>query len=153
MNRTRKYPQPKKWIPKNKNKYKGDPYNIISRSSWETKVFNWMDSNSSVLEWHSEELFIYYLSPVDSKYHRYFVDIYAKIKVDENTTKIYLIEIKPENQTKPPQLKKNISKSYINEVCTWGVNSAKWKAAREYCKDRGWEFKILTEKELFGGKS
>ena len=29
---------------------------------------------------------------------------------------------------------------------TFGVNQAKWKAAREYCKDRNMEFLILTEK-------
>ena len=27
-------------------------------------------------------------------------------------------------------------------------NQAKWKAAKEFCKDRLWEFKIITEKEL-----
>ena len=27
-------------------------------------------------------------------------------------------------------------------------NQAKWKAAREFCMDNGWEFKIMTEKEL-----
>lgn len=31
---------------------------------------------------------------------------------------------------------------------TWGVNEAKWKAAEEYCKDRGWKFIIMTEHEL-----
>jgi hypothetical protein len=152
MIKNRRYPEPKPWYPKNKNKYKGDPYKIISRSSWETKVFSWMDTNPNVLEWHSEELFIYYLSPVDSKYHRYFVDIYAKIKISENVVKTYLIEIKPEAQTKPPKLKKNLNKTYINEVCTWGINSSKWQAAEKYCRDRDWEFKILTEKEIFGKK-
>ena len=39
-------------------------------------------------------------------------------------------------------------KQYITEVTTWGVNQAKWKAATEYCLDRGWEFKILTEDDL-----
>jgi hypothetical protein len=33
---------------------------------------------------------------------------------------------------------------------TWGVNEAKWKAAQEYCLDRGWVFQIMTEKQLFG---
>jgi hypothetical protein len=33
-------------------------------------------------------------------------------------------------------------------VQTWGVNDAKWKAARIYAKQRGLEFIILTEKEL-----
>jgi hypothetical protein len=31
---------------------------------------------------------------------------------------------------------------------TWGVNEAKWKAATAYCEERGWKFKIFTEKEL-----
>ena len=39
-------------------------------------------------------------------------------------------------------------KKYINEVVTWSVNKAKWKAATEFCLDRQWEFKIITEKEL-----
>jgi len=28
------------------------------------------------------------------------------------------------------------------------VNQAKWKAATEYAKDRNWEFKIITDKDL-----
>ena len=32
---------------------------------------------------------------------------------------------------------------------TYGVNEAKWKAAREFCQDKGWEFRIITEAELF----
>jgi hypothetical protein len=30
----------------------------------------------------------------------------------------------------------------------YGKNQAKWKAAREYCADRGWNFQIMTEKQL-----
>ena len=33
-----------------------------------------------------------------------------------------------------------------------GINEAKWKAANEYCKDRGWTFQILTEDHLFTNK-
>ena len=43
---------------------------------------------------------------------------------------------------------KKVTKKFINEVATWGVNEAKFKAAREFCADRGWGFEILTEKEL-----
>jgi len=61
-----------------------------------------------------------------------------------------LIEVKPFKQTQPPTIteSKKKSRKYVNEVMTWGVNSAKWKAAREYCKDRGFEFIIMTENEL-----
>jgi hypothetical protein len=60
-----------------------------------------------------------------------------------------LVEVKPEKQTKPPEKRKKVTKGYITEIATWGVNEAKWKAAREYCADRSWEFKIVTENELF----
>ena len=66
-----------------------------------------------------------------------------------------VIEVKPKAQTKPPDVKnKNktptgrISRRYLREVKTWGVNEAKWKAAKEFCEDRKWDFKIMTEKEL-----
>ena len=43
------------YYPKNPNKYVGDVDNIVYRSSWELRVFKWMDDNPSVLEWASEE--------------------------------------------------------------------------------------------------
>jgi hypothetical protein len=59
-----------------------------------------------------------------------------------------LIEIKPYNQSIEPKVKTRITKQYITEVCTYAINQAKWKAAREFCLDRQWEFKVLTEKDL-----
>ena len=59
-----------------------------------------------------------------------------------------VIEVKPERQTLAPEKKKRVTKQYINEVVTYGINTAKWKAAEEFCLDRGWEFKIITEKHL-----
>ena len=134
--------------PKNPKKYVGDVSNIWYRSLWERKTMVWLDEHVSVLEWSSEELIIPYLSPLDNKYHRYFPDFVAKVKTKEGNIVKYVIEIKPASQTKPPERKKKVTKRFINEVATWGVNEAKWKAAGEFCADRGWEFKILTEKEL-----
>jgi len=136
------------YVPKNPSKYRGNASNIVYRSSWELRVFKWMDDNQSVLEWASEECVIPYKSPVDQKMHRYFPDIWAKVKGMDGRTKTYLIEIKPEAQANEPKIKKKITKQYITEVCTYAINSAKWKAAREYCIDRKWEFKVLTEKDL-----
>jgi methionine synthase I (cobalamin-dependent) len=59
-----------------------------------------------------------------------------------------LLEVKPKKETTEPTKKKRITKQYITEVTTWGKNQAKWKAAEEYCLDRGWQFKLITEKEL-----
>ncbi len=144
------YPKPRKWIPKNPEKYKGDYTNIVARSSWEVKCFNYMDRNPEVIEWSSEEFIIPYKSPVDGKLHRYFPDIIAKMRSSDGRIKTYMIEIKPFYQTQEPQMKKRITKQYINEVCTYGVNTAKWKAAKIFCTQKGWEFLILTEKQLFG---
>lgn len=109
-----------------------------------------LDSDPNVLKWSSEEHIIWYRSPKDGKPHRYFPDFVYTTK-ENGKNKIYMIEIKPYKQTIPPVIteSKKKTKKYINEVVLWGVNSSKWKAARDFCKSRGWEFKIITEKELF----
>ena len=137
-----------KYYPSFPRKYKGDPTNIIYRSLWERKFMVYCDKNTSILEWGSEEIALPYISPHDSRVHRYFPDFY--IKVQENTGKIkrYLIEVKPLNQTTKPKKPKRQTKGYIREAFEYARNQAKWKAAREYCADRMWEFKVITEKEL-----
>lgn len=134
--------------PRNPQKYIGDHTNIVYRSSWECKVMTWLDLNPDILSWASEELIVPYKSPADNRFHRYFPDFLVKLRTKEGKMKTMLIEVKPKKQTKPPEQKKRITKQYINEVTTWGVNQAKWKAAEEYCLDRGWEFKIITEDHL-----
>ena len=134
--------------PKNPQKYIGDHTNIVYRSSWEVKVMDWLDRNPDILSWASEELIIPYKSPVDNRLHRYFPDFLVKMRTGEGKLKTMLLEVKPKKQTQEPEQKKRITKQYINEVTTWGVNQAKWKAATEYCSDRGWEFMLITEDHL-----
>ena len=132
-----------KYRPTFPRKYKGDYHNIIYRSSWEYKFMVWCDRSSSVTEWGSEEIVIPYISPADGRRHRYFPDFYVKIG-----RKKYMVEVKPLRQTKQPKKQKRQTKAYITEVVTYAINQAKWEAAKEYCKDRGWEFMLITEKEL-----
>lgn len=132
-----------RFIPKNPQKYLGDYKNIIYRSSWECRVMDWLDKNPDVISWASEEVVVPYISPVDNRPHRYFPDFIVKTR-----TKTMMLEIKPAKQAKPPEPRQRVTKQYIQEVATWGVNQAKWKAANEYCLDRGWEFKVLTEDHL-----
>ena len=106
------------------------------------------DKNTNELEWGSEEIALPYRSPVDNKIHRYFPDFYIKVRESTGQIKKYLIEVKPFKQTVEPQVKKRKTKGYIYEVYEYARNQAKWKAAREFCKDRLWEFKVLTENEL-----
>lgn len=134
--------------PKNPQKYKGNPTEIVYRSSWECRVMNYLDNNSSVIQWSSEEIVIPYLSPIDRKVHRYFPDFYIKVKDRNGNIKEMIWEIKPKKQSIQPKKQSRVTQKYINEVVTWGINEAKWKAAQEYCLDRGWQFKVLTEEDI-----
>lgn len=132
----------------NPTKYKGDVTTVIYRSLWELRFMKWCDQSPSIIEWGSETIIIPYISPVDKKVHRYFVDFYVKVQSKNNTTEKYLIEIKPEKFTKPPAIPKKKTKQFIDEVFQYGVNEAKWKAAFEFCTDRNMKFMVLTEKDL-----
>ena len=137
-----------KYYPSYPRKYKGDPTNIIYRSLWERKFMVYCDKNENILEWASEEIAIPYRSPIDNRVHRYFPDFYMKVKERGGKVKRYVIEVKPAKQTKPPVKPKRQTKGYIREAYEYAKNQAKWKMAREFCADRQWEFKVVTEKEL-----
>jgi hypothetical protein len=137
-----------KFKPNHPKKYIGNPTNIIYRSLWERRFMVFCDHNSSVLEWGSEEVIVPYRSPIDGKFHRYYVDFIVKLKNKKGTSETLLIEVKPKKQCKPPKIPKRKTRRFLNEVKTWGVNSAKWEAAKEYSENRGWKFKILTEDTL-----
>jgi hypothetical protein len=109
---------------------------------------NWLDKNPDIISWASEEINIPYKSPVDGRWHRYFPDFLVKVRTKDGKLRTMMLEIKPKHQTKEPEKQKRITKKYINEVTTYGINQAKWKAAEEYCLDRSWEFKVLTEEHL-----
>ena len=139
-----------KFKPTNPQKYKGDPTGIVYRSLWELKFMKYCDLNENILEWGSEELALPYLSPLDNKIHRYFPDFYIKVKESSGKIKKYIIEVKPKKQTIEPIPQKKKTKGYIYEVMEYAKNQAKWKAAKEFCEDRQWIFKVITEDELFG---
>lgn len=139
-----------KFKPKNPQKYKGDPTNIIYRSSWEFKLLVILDTHPDVLEYASEELIIPYISPLDNNVHRYFPDFWVKRKNTNGIVETLLIEVKPFYQTQKPEKSLKQTKKYITDVANWAVNSAKWKAAEKYCKQKNWKFMLLTEKQLFG---
>jgi hypothetical protein len=133
--------------PKNPKKYNGDSANIIYRSSWELRVMKWLDEHPKVVWWCSEELIIPYRSPVDNKMHRYFPDFIAKMRQKDGLVMTYVIEIKPDSQTKMPTQKKK-TKRYLQEAATYAVNQEKWRAADIFCQEHGWKFLVLTEKHL-----
>ena len=137
-----------KYKPRCPYMYKGDPTTIIYRSLWERKFMQYCDSNINILEWGSEEMYVWYKSPIDNRPHRYFPDFYIKLKENTGRIKKYIIEVKPKKQTSPPVKSKLKTKSYMREAFEYAKNQAKWNAAEDWCADRGYEFKILTENEL-----
>lgn len=138
-----------KYVPKNPQKYAGDVNSIQFRSSWERKLFIFLDMNPGILKWQSEETVIPYVSPVDNRPHRYFVDCTVLYKTKAGEIKRALIEVKPDIQTKQPKMtSKRQSKRYLTEMTTFLVNTAKWEAATKWCEKNNFDFMILTEHHL-----
>lgn len=137
-----------KFKPKNPDKYVGDVNNIIWRSTWECKYASYLDKNPNVLSWSSEQIVIPYKDPLDGRRRRYFVDFWMKVKTSDGSIKEFLVEIKPKKQTMEPEKKSRVTKKYVNEIYTFAVNTAKWKAAREFCKHKNWTFQLLTEDDF-----
>jgi|SRR5210317_682900 hypothetical protein len=141
-----------KFKPKNYKKYKGDPTKIFYRSLWERKFMVYCDNNPAIIEWGSEEIIIPYRSPIDKRVHRYFPDFYIKYVNTRGQSLREIIEVKPKRQTLPPKEQKRKTKKFLNEIATYAVNQAKWKAAEEFCADRRMSFRILTEDHLLPNK-
>jgi hypothetical protein len=138
----------KGWFtPQNPNKYKGNAERIVYRSSWELRVMKNFDENPSVIWWASEEMFVKYVSPIDKRVHRYFPDFVVRLKKKDGKEATMMLEVKPEKQTKPPKQSRK-TRRMLAEVATYAINQEKWKAAELFCLEHGWQFKILTEKEL-----
>ena len=138
-----------KYKPKKPEKYLGDPTKITYRSLWERRFMVFCDNNDSILSWGSEEVVVPYVSPIDNRRHRYYVDFIVETKNKKGFKEVTLIEVKPKAQCKEPSNNgKKPTRRFIKEVARWSVNSAKWKAASEFAENRGWKFKILTEDEL-----
>ena len=138
-----------KFRPKNPEKYTNGQAGPIPvyRSLWEWKVCKYCDNNENIVEWSVEPFAIPYVSPADGRTHRYFPDFYIRT-VNGDT---FIIEVKPDKQTRPPKFKSTPKRGvptrrFLKEQRTYGVNMAKWDAAKTFCDNMGASFKIMTEK-------
>ena len=140
-----------KYNAKNPDKYKGT-LPIIYRSSWEHRVFHFLDNNNSIIEWASESIVIPYKNQLDNKMHRYFIDVNFIVNDKDGNQKRYVIEIKPYAQTIPPITPKKKTpkamKRYNQAVITFQKNQDKWLHATAWAKKNGYIFDIWTEKTL-----
>jgi len=140
---------PEKWIITEAFDSKGKA-GIKYRSSWELKFMRFCDYNNNILKCNSEGMVISYLSPIDNKMHKYYMDFMVETKGG-----ISLVEVKPFAETQPPKPPRSNAKNpekakqyYEKAIKTFVVNQAKWEATRVLCEEKGWDFKIITEREL-----
>ena len=145
-----------KYDPRNPEKYIGDIHNIIYRSSWEYRFCMYCDTNDAILKWSSEPVAIDYYNPLDKKEHKYNVDFYIKVLKEDQQTQDWIIEIKPDNQTKKPLYDGIMTvaklKSYNRNMQIWITNQAKFKAARDWAEKRDYRFGVIGEDFLFKSK-
>lgn len=147
LSRNKKWYQgyvPKELCKKYKNPIKTNEDIPIFRSSWEYKFINWLENADSVSSWSSESIPIMYIMPGGDT-HTYWPDFFVEMR----DGKKYLIEIKPEIQTRRPSY---ILKKYKHNPAqaeyifrTWTKNIRKWISAKKYCEEHGIIFKIITE--------
>jgi len=127
----------------NPSKYVGKkpPY---YRSSWEAAFCRFCDDNPSILKWASENIKIPYQNPLTGKYTNYVPDFMIQY-VDKNGREhVELIEIKPGSQT----TLEGAGRSKRNQAAV-AVNTAKWQAASEWCKQQGIHFRVVNEDQIF----
>ena len=134
---------------RNPHKYRGNPRRVFYRSSWELSFNQFLDNNPNVLEWASEEIAISYVKPTTRRVHKYYPDYWAKYRTKTGEIIEEVIELKPLKQTRPPTKRGKSKKTQLYEGTMYHINQAKWKAAQSFCKKRGIQFRILTERSLF----
>jgi len=117
-----------KYTPVNQGKFEGTT--AIYRSLWERKFMLYCDRSDAVMYWSSEKVEIPYYDPTTNRWRTYYPDFFLTYVNERYEPVDKVVEIKPQLQTK------------------WQINKAKWKYAEEFCKERGWEFQVLTEREI-----
>jgi hypothetical protein len=134
--------------PANPEKYIGNVDKIRYMSSWEYSLHSFLDNNRNIVKWGSEPIRIPYIKPTDGRVHHYLPDYYIEYIDKEYKLRKIIIEVKPAKQTKMSRARNPQTKLY--EDVQYAVNIAKWQACKIFCTKNGFEFQILTEKQLYG---
>lgn len=132
-----------KYTLKHPDKYVGNKTPTY-RSSWEFAFMRFCDEHPSVEKWASEAIKIPYRNPLTGKYTVYVPDFFIAYSNKDGKQKVELIEVKPSTQA----FRENLGRSKHNQA-HYIVNQAKWEAARAYCKQKGMQFRIVTENDIF----
>ena len=116
------------------------------RSGWEHAFMRLCDEHPNVYKWASESIRIPYRHPLTGKYTIYVPDFFIAYTDKNGRPHAEVIEIKPENQT----LTEKVGKNKYNQAQLI-INKAKWMSAQMWCKNKGFRFRVINEKDIFHG--
>ena len=128
---------------RNPEKYMGN-HKPRYRSGWEFTFMNFCDNNKSVLKWASESIAIPYMNPITGKRSNYIPDFFIVYENKFGKQVAEMVEIKPKKQS---LIESRVASARDRAVVA--VNHAKWAAARAYCIQNSFTFRVITEDDLF----
>ena len=129
------------YYPLHPEKYAAENKTIIYKSSLEQRFMLYLDKNDAIRWWKYEPFPIKYFDVTTNKVRKYYIDFIVAIK--GNPDRIIYCEIKSKKETLKPKNPNN-----INENMTYLKNMSKWKYAKMYCKEKGYDFMVITEDQL-----
>lgn len=132
-----------KYLLKNPKKYVGAKLPIY-RSSWEWHFMSMCDTHPNIENWSSEGIKIPYLCPLSNRPTVYVPDFLISYIDKTGKKHVEIIEIKPRSQT----MKEHVGRSLHNQS-QYVRNQAKWQAANTWCQQRGVNFRIINEQDMF----
>ena len=131
--------------PRNSEKYIGKSLPRY-RSGWELTVMRMCDNHPGIIAWSSESYRIPYVHPITGKRTTYVPDFFI-VYVDKNGKKhAEMIEVKPGSQ-----IMGNAKSKYDKAQAV--INETKWRYARQYCKQQGIGFRVITETDIYNRPS
>ena len=138
-----KYNNAKKgyYFPLHPEKYASENKTIIYKSSLEQRFMLYLDKNPGVRWWKYEPYPLKYFDASTNKVRKYYIDFIVCVK--GNPDKIFYCEVKSKKETLKPKNPKNIKENLL-----YLKNLSKWSAATRYCKEKGYDFKLITEDQL-----
>ena len=128
--------------PNNPEKYKGS-FPIVYRSSWELTMMRYFDKHPDVSAWASETIQIPYMHPIKKKVAMYIPDFFVEYVDKQGNKRQELIEVKPAGQASLKEAKSTYQKVSL------AINTAKWNAAQQWCRNRNLRFRVITENDMF----
>lgn len=150
------------YIPVNKEKLikANTEGGVYYRSGLEKKMMIYLDQNSRILRWSAEYIRVPYkktewnanLKDFETTEHTYYPDFYYELQRQDGSTSRVVAEVKPYSETIEPTIKENMTgkqmKNLEYALKMYNKNLQKWKYMIEYCERKGFEFIIITEKNL-----